>query len=193
MDLASEYLIKVTVQLHLFIHFFDCMIVASQTEGGDMEVKARKITARYSGWCLCGRRIRVGDAFIWYGSASKIQCLRCYESRHLSLVGAKSAYDKIIDRIRAIRNSISPWPQKILDEYHSLFGLLMQAPENCREVKLFLQEIARCRKQKYRPYVARALKEKPCIHCGMVQPIGALILVDFPGHKYHCVQCECVA
>ncbi len=158
-----------------------------------MEVKARKITARYSGWCLCGRRIRVGETFIWYGNASKIQCLRCYEARHLNLVGAKSSYDKIIDRIRALRNSISPWPQKIHDEYQSLFNLLLHAPEDCREVKLFLQEIAKCRKEKSRPYVAKALKTKACVHCGVEQQQGTLILVDFPARKYHCIQCECVA
>lgn len=158
-----------------------------------VRVKARKIIARYGGWCLCGKRIQVGEAFIWYGSGSKIQCLRCYESRHLNLVGAKSSYDKIIDRIRAIRNSISPWPQRIKDEYQSLFNLLVQAPEDCREVKLFLQEIAKCRKERSRPYVVRAFKQKACIHCGVMQHKGAMILVDFPGRKYHCVQCECVA
>lgn len=168
-------------------------MVARSRGGADMEVKARKVTARYSGWCLCGRRIRVGDAFIWYGSASKIQCLRCYEARFLTVVGAKSSYDKIIDRIRAIKNSISPWPQRTLDEYQSLFGLLLQAPENCREVKLFLQEVAKCRKEKSRPYVARALHAKACMHCGEIQKKGILILVDFPQQKYHCVQCECVA
>lgn len=157
------------------------------------EVKARKIIARYSGWCLCGKRIQIGEAFIWYGSASKIQCLRCFESRHLSLVGASSAYDKIIDRIRAIRNSISPWSQKCTDEYQSLFNLLVQAPENCREAKLFLQEIAKCRKKTSRPYVSKSIKAKACIHCGVLQNEGTVILVDFPGYRYHCVQCECVA
>lgn len=158
-----------------------------------MEVKARKIIAKYSGWCLCGRRIKIGETFIWYGSATKIQCLRCYEARCLNLVGARSPYDRIIDRIRAIRNSISPCSKKMYDEYQSLFGLLMHAPENCREVKLFLQEIAKCRKEKYRPYAARAFTAKQCIHCGAVQQEGTVILVDFPGYKYHCVQCECVA
>lgn len=155
-------------------------------------VLPRKITARYGGWCLCGKRIAIGETFIWYGSASKIQCLRCYETRHLILVGAKSSYDKIIDRIRAVRASITPWPDKVKQEYESLFNLLKQAPEENRSVKLFMQEIAKCRNEKSRPYLVRALNNKACFHCGVKQKLGDFVLIDFPSRKYHCVQCECM-
>ncbi len=164
-----------------------------QEKSGEKTVQARKIIAKFGGWCLCGKRIAKGEPFIYYGSASKIQCLRCYESRRLTIVGAKSSYDKIIDRIRGIRASITPWPEKVKEEYFSLFNLLKQAPDDNRSVKLFLQEIARCRKQKSRPYVVKALKQSPCIHCGAVQRPGDVILIDFPARRYHCFECECVA
>lgn len=150
-----------------------------------------KWTAKFSGNCLCGKRIRQGQACLYDKQRRKLICQTCSKlpAEAISSLRKPAACAKLMDRIKEIYVMAKPLSQEAEEELAGLLIRLRTEFAADYSARRLIAEVMRLPINDDVLCIAMRFGEN-CHGCGSKQSPGTAAIWCRSSHRIWCLECH---